>query len=171
MARARLRRDGTDGMCATAATGRRGAPGSAIGDRKWLNRAVPTSQPAARRSLHLAAVGIGGAAGTLARAALGEWLPAGEDWPWPTFLANAIGTALLAVLVLRAPRLMHPSGTWRSLLGVGLCGGLTTFALFQLELARFLKDGRFLLALAYGAASLAVGLAVAFAVRPAERAA
>ena len=116
--------------------------------------------------MHLAAVGIGGAGGTALRAGLNEWIGADAGWPWATFVANIVGTVLLIALIMRAPRLMDPAGTGRSLLAVGFCGGLTTFSLFQIELVRFLKEGELLLGFGYPAASLAVALAAAFAIRP-----
>lgn len=144
-------------------------PAGPASPSKWLNPAVPVSRSVPpRRSLHLSAVGIGGAVGTGSRAGLLEWAGPGDGWPWPTFAANLVGTVLLVTLIVRAPKLMDPSGTWRSLLGVGFCGGLTTFSLFQIELVRFLKAGDLLLALGYCAASLLAGLAAAMWVRPAR---
>jgi len=103
----------------------------------------------------LFAVFAGGAAGALARAALGEaWPVEAGQWPWATLLVNVAGClALGAVLVLTA------AGTARrGLLGPGLCGGLTTFSTFQLELVELLRAGDPGRAAAYAAVSLAAGL-------------
>lgn len=106
----------------------------------------------------LAAVFVGGALGSLARAGLAEALPhAVTAWPWPTFLVNVAGAALLGYVVAR---LQHtsPAPTYRrSFLGTGLCGGLTTFSTLQLELVRMLDAGAWGLALGYAAASVALG--------------
>lgn len=130
-----------------------------------MSRASSRPLPAA----HLLAVGLGGALGTALRGALAETADPSHGWPWATFLANTAGTILLVVLLMRAPRLMALHRPWRAALGAGLCGGLTTFSLFQIELVRFLKDGRVLLAVGYAAASVLVALTVVLAV-PAKRA-
>lgn len=119
----------------------------------------------------LAAIFAGGVAGTLARAGLGEALPhAAGAWPWATFAVNLAGAFVLGLAV------GHPHGIptlprWRrSFVGTGLCGALTTFSTFQLELLRMLDGGHDALALAYAAASLAGGLCgVVLAVRLARR--
>lgn len=110
--------------------------------------------------LLLAAVFAGGALGSLARAGLAEALPHQvAAWPWPTFLVNVAGAALLGWVVAR---LQHhgPAPTRRqSFLGTGLCGGLTTFSTLQLELVRMADAGAWALALGYATATLALGFA------------
>jgi len=102
----------------------------------------------------LAAVFIGGVAGALARAGVAEALPHDPGhWPWATLLVNVVGALVLGAVAARGYR--------RALLGQGLCGALTTFSTFQLELLQMLDEGRETLALAYAAASLAAGLAAA----------
>jgi len=116
----------------------------------------------------LGAIFAGGVAGALARALLGEALPApAGGWPWATFLANLAGTFLLAFFVIRLQERLPPSTYRRPLLGTGLCGALTTFSTLQVEVLRLGRDGHAALAVAYLAASLAAGalvllLAVAF---------
>ncbi len=104
----------------------------------------------------LAAVFVGGALGALARTGLGEaWPVVPGQWPWATFGVNVAGCLVLgAVMVLTAPGTAR-----RGLLGPGLCGGLTTFSTLQLELADLLRDGEGVLAAAYAATSVIMGLA------------
>jgi fluoride exporter len=113
----------------------------------------------------LAAVFVGGCAGALARALLGEAFPheAGE-WPWATFGANVAGAFLLGWLVTRLQERLPPTAYRRPLLGTGLCGALTTFSTLQLELLEMLDDDRIGLAATYAGATLGAGcLAVALA--------
>jgi CrcB protein len=106
----------------------------------------------------LTAIFLGGMLGALARVGLAEALPhAPAAWPWPTFAVNLLGALVLGWAVARLPA----SGYARPLLGIGVCGALTTFATLQLELLRMLDAGEALRALAYAAASLAGGLALA----------
>jgi len=104
----------------------------------------------------LAAIFAGGMLGALSRVALARALPhAAAAWPWATLAANLAGALLLGWTIARLPQESYG----RPFLGIGVCGALTTFATFQLELLRMLDGGRILLALGYAAVSLAGGLA------------
>jgi CrcB protein len=106
----------------------------------------------------LIAVFLGGCAGTLARAVLGEALPHEPGtWPWATFTVNVAGAFLLGWLITRLQERLPPSAYRRPLLGTGLCGGLTTFSTFQFELLGMLDADRLALAAGYAGASLAAG--------------
>jgi CrcB protein len=119
----------------------------------------------------LAAVFAGGCVGAVARALLGEAVPYEPGtWPWATFAANVGGAFLLGWLVTQLQERVPPSPYRRPLLGTGLCGALTTFSTFQLELLGMVDADRLGLAAAYAGASLAAGgLAVALATNLARR--
>lgn len=107
----------------------------------------------------LAAVFVGGALGTIARAALETF--AGADpgrWPWPTFIVNIVGAFLLGYFVTRLLERLPVSSYRRPLLGTGLCGGLTTFSTMQVETIKMIDHHHYGLAAGYTAASIAAGL-------------
>ena len=111
----------------------------------------------------LGAIFLGGAAGALARAGLVEALPARPGtWPWATFIVNIAAAGLLGYLVTRMQERLPPDAYRRSLLGTGLCGALSTFSTMMVELLRMIDEGRWGLALGYGAASIGGGLTVVF---------
>ncbi len=110
-------------------------------------------------------VAAGGAAGAVARYALGlqaHRFPA--NWPWPTFVANVSGGLLMGVL---AGWLAHRGGAdaerWRLLLGVGVLGGFTTFSAFSLETALMMERGAWGAALSYVLASAGLAVLAVFA--------
>ncbi|OBC10977.1 camphor resistance protein CrcB [Mycobacterium sp. 852013-50091_SCH5140682] len=107
----------------------------------------------------LAAVFIGGALGTVARAVLAiAAAPAPGHWPWPTFVVNIVGAFMLGYFTTRLLERLPVSSYRRPLLGTGVCGGLTTFSTMQVETVRMLESGRWGLAAGYTAASLVLGL-------------
>jgi CrcB protein len=111
-----------------------------------------------------AAIFAGGAAGTLARAGLGQAFPAGPAaWPWTTFAVNVLGCFLLAAFVARLQERLPPSTYRRPFLGTGLCGALTTFSTVQVEAIRLARAGATGLAAAYLAASVLACLAAVLA--------
>ena len=98
-----------------------------------------------RRGLPL--VAVGGAAGAVVRwALLAAATP--PQFPWPTLLINLVGCGLLGILIGRRAR---PSTLL--LVGTGLCGGLTTFSTFAVEVADLLRHDDGALGFAYLAAS------------------
>ena len=132
--------------------------------------ALPPKIPAGDAGL-LAAIVVGGMAGTLVRLLLSELVPHHSGhWPWATLVANVAGAALLGFVLVRfSSRAPGPSRA-RALLGTGFCGGLTTFSTLQRELLEMLDTGRGGLAVAYVAVSLVAGLAgVLAAVRLTKR--
>jgi CrcB protein len=107
----------------------------------------------------LAAVFVGGAVGTLARAALATLAaPDPGHWPWPTFTVNIVGTFLLGYFTTRLLERLPVSSYRRPLLGTGFCGGLTTFSTMQVEVVKMLEHHHYGLAVGYTAVSIAAGL-------------
>jgi CrcB protein len=108
----------------------------------------------------LAAIFVGGFVGALARALLVDALPQDVDaWPWPTFIANVAGAAMLGYFATRLSERLPLSAYGRPLLGTGLCGALTTFSTMQVELVRMLEAGSVVLAAAYLIVSVVLGFA------------
>ncbi|WP_044519340.1 fluoride efflux transporter CrcB, partial [Mycolicibacterium septicum] len=95
----------------------------------------------------LAAVFVGGALGTLARAGLAVLAaPQPGHWPWPTFIVNIVGAFLLGYFTTRLLERLPVSSYRRPLLGTGVCGGLTTFSTMQVETVTMLEHGNWALA-------------------------
>ncbi|HXD55451.1 MAG TPA: fluoride efflux transporter CrcB [Solirubrobacteraceae bacterium] len=120
----------------------------------------------------LGAIFAGGFLGALARAALEEALGTSPaSWPWPTFAVNLAAAALLGYAIAwlggHHPRTMRA----RAFLATGVCGALSTFSTVMVELIHLREQAGLGLACAYGAASIAGGLAaVALGVRLGSRA-
>jgi len=112
----------------------------------------------------IAAIVVGGMAGSLLRALTVEALPVHPGtWPWATFAVNLVGCFLLGVVVTRHDH-YGARPHWRPLLGTGLAGALTTFSTLQVELLNLLRDDDVVLAAGYATGSIVLGLgAVALA--------
>jgi fluoride exporter len=99
----------------------------------WLSTAL--SNP-------ILVVGIGGAVGSIARYLVSGALQSiSNAWqvPLATTLVNIIGSLLLGGI---AAVCKERTQTVYLLLGVGFCGGLTTFSTFSLELVEQMQKGR-----------------------------
>lgn len=108
--------------------------------------------------------------GTLLRAGLLEAFPVhAAAWPWPTFIANIAGCAILGFVITHT-RVNGGSSVRMALLGTGLCGALTTFSTLQVEIYDLLDLGEIGIAATYLASSVLLGLlAVTVARRSVER--
>lgn len=107
----------------------------------------------------LSAVALGGAGGTVLRAAVEQAIPAGSSgFPWATLLVNAAGSLVLGFVLVLVTERAAPSRYLRPLLGAGFCGGLTTFSTFAVETDGLFRSGRPGTAVGYVVVSVAVGL-------------
>ena len=97
-------------------------------------------------------VGIGGSVGAGLR-----WLiienTTTQIFPWPTLLINLFGCAALGILIARNIN-RKTLLTW----GTGLCGGLTTFSTFSLEIAILFRDNEIFIPLCYLFISVFLGM-------------
>jgi fluoride exporter len=110
----------------------------------------------------LAAVALGGGAGTLLRVAVAPALPtATNGFPWDTLAVNLAGSLILGFVVVTAVERLGPTRYFRPFIGTGFCGGLTTFSTFVVEVDLLIRAGRVGIAGLYVAATLVVGLALA----------
>ena len=106
----------------------------------------------------VAAVAVGGVAGASLRWAVFTGTSAGA-FPWPVLVVNVVGSLLLGVVL--AEEWSHP--TARLLLhdgiGIGFCGGLTTFSTFSVEVAQLARDGDVATASTYAVLSVVGAIA------------
>jgi CrcB protein len=104
-------------------------------------------------------IGVGAAAGAIARYGLGGWIHAwaGSAFPWGTFTINAAGSLLIGFAVGWLEAVPATPET-RALVTMGLLGGFTTFSTYTYETIALLRDGEWLRAGLYSLGSLGVGL-------------
>jgi CrcB protein len=77
---------------------------------------------------------IGGGLGSICRYAITIILKETNSlYPWPTLLANAIGSLLIGVLADQLMRSTSVQSANTLFWIIGFCGGLTTFSTFALE--------------------------------------
>ena len=132
-----------------------------------MTASADSVRPLHRTPAALAAVFVGGAAGTGARYAGETWMPhSGTGWPWATFLINLGGAFLLGLLLEALARSGPDVGRrrWlRLVAGTGFCGAFTTFSTFALETVELVRDGAPTTALTYAAVGVVAGLICAWA--------
>lgn len=107
---------------------------------------------------------LGAGLGGTARYLLGGWIQAGAgaSFPWGTLAVNVTGALVLGVLYRYLEgTLVRPE--WRLFVGVGFCGGYTTFSTFSYETVRLMQDGQWQRAGAYALASVILSVAAVFA--------
>lgn len=67
-------------------------------------------------------------------------------FPYGTFIVNVLGSFILGFLIfgLDEKELVNP--TMKLFIGVGFCGGFTTFSTFSFETFNLIRDAEFLIA-------------------------
>jgi CrcB protein len=106
----------------------------------------------------IAAIFLGGAAGSLLRVWLAQTVTSGvASWPWATFVVNVSGCFALGLIATHLRERPPEAPHWHPLLGTGFCGAYTTFSTMQLELLRMIDHDRSGLAIGYALASVVAG--------------
>lgn len=101
-------------------------------------------------------IALAGALGVLSRYGLAQAVGP-RSFPWTTLGINVLGSFLLG-LVLAGPIAASWSSDATTAISVGFLGAFTTYSTFAFETTTLLRDDRPGVALAYVAASLAIGL-------------
>jgi fluoride exporter len=89
----------------------------------------------------------------ITESATGAYAPG--SWPWATLIVNVVGCLAIGVA---ARRLGRHTRAWAFTV-TGVLGGFTTFSAFAVELNDLAESGRLPVAVAYGAFSIADGVA------------
>lgn len=104
------------------------------------------------------AVGVGGAAGAIARYFFAQIFSATlAPFPFATFLINVSGSFLVGALFALAVERTMIGENWRIALIVGFIGAYTTFSTFELETLLLVREKRFLIAVLYVLSSVVLG--------------
>ena len=103
-------------------------------------------------------VGCGGALGSIVRFAISRWSQSllSASFPVATLSINVLGGFLLGCL---ASSIAQRDQSAYLFLGVGMCGGFTTFSAFSLETLEQLQRGETARAFFYIIASVILGIA------------
>lgn len=117
-----------------------------------------------RRDLDVVAViAVGGGLGSIARYGLARAMPTpAGGFPWATLITNVVGCAVLGGLMYLVLEVWPPSRYRRPFLGVGVCGGFTTFSTAMVETRGLIDGGHFGAAGLYLLASVVLGLLAVF---------
>ena len=93
------------------------------------------------------AICAGACVGALSRWGLALWLNPGGLIPWGTLAANLIGGYLVGVCIATFEAMPQIDPVWRLMLVTGFLGALTTFSTFSAEVAIYLTEARYGLAI------------------------
>ena len=109
-------------------------------------------------------VGIGGALGSILRYGVGTWLghlaTSPYQFPIATTLINVLGSLILGCI---AGCVNDRTQAFYLLMGVGFCGGFTTFSTYSLELVEQLQRGKIGLAMLACVLNVVLGVGALYA--------
>ena len=117
------------------------------------------------RVMILAAVGVGGAIGSMARYLIAGWVqsPAWSGFPYGIFVVNVTGGLVMGMLTEAMALKFNVSPELRAFLTTGLLGGYTTFSTFSLEATQLIQRHDYGQASVYIAGSALLSIIALFA--------
>ncbi|APG61403.1 fluoride efflux transporter CrcB [Christiangramia salexigens] len=105
---------------------------------------------------------LGGGLGSSLRFVIGKYLNQQSPIPYGTLLVNVLGSLFLGIILGWAIKTSNLNSSTNLLLGIGFCGGFTTFSTFSFENFSLLKSGDYLSFSLYFFGSLLLGLSAIF---------
>jgi fluoride exporter len=111
----------------------------------------------------VAAVGVGGGLGSVARYLLSAALPAGTGFPWAILAVNVSGCFVLGLLMIYVLEVWPPRRFLRPFLAVGVLGGYTTFSTYAAGVLTLLMAHAVGLAAGYALSSVLAALLAVWA--------
>ncbi|MCP9198373.1 fluoride efflux transporter CrcB [Gramella sp. GC03-9] len=107
---------------------------------------------------NLILVFIGGGLGSSLRYLIGRYLNAESLIPYGTFLVNVLGSLLIGIILGWSLKNDSLNSPLNFILGIGFCGGFTTFSSFSFENYSLLKTGDYWAFSLYFFGSLFLGI-------------
>ena len=107
---------------------------------------------------NLLLVFIGGGLGSSFRFIISKYLNVSSLIPYGTLLVNILGSLILGIILGWALKSNSLSSPINLLLGVGFCGGFTTFSTFSFENYSMIKSGDYLSFSVYFFGSIILGI-------------
>jgi CrcB protein len=102
---------------------------------------------------------LGAGFGGVLRYAIGNIIKwNGTSFPWATFVVNIIGSFLIGIILAYSLKNETFTTNYKLLLTTGVCGGFTTFSALSAESLQLIKQGNWMLALAYIICSIVLGI-------------
>lgn len=106
------------------------------------------------------AIAAGGVLGANARYLVSLYVAQrfGSEFPYGTMLINVSGSLVIGFFLTLVSERLDLSPLWRLFFATGFLGAFTTFSSYTFETATLLRDGAYVLALAYLFGSVAAGM-------------
>lgn len=106
--------------------------------------------------MNIILIGLFGSLGVMLRHLIGQLINFQSSLLSPILISNILGCLLFGFF----SQYIDSKSNWQAILLIGLCGGLTTFSSFIMEVLKLLKTNQFLNAFLYIFLSVTLGILI-----------